>query len=323
MRPVPAAARRRPLTRHGVAVVATGLVGVVLLAGCGRDAGPGSGAPSSPSGDPGRTSRATQLLDRFAAVQKGGDPLALAIPPGEMVSQDGTWEDAVGDNDKRASLSGHLVAIAPLPTSSDKGVVVDGTGRRVPTSLVSATDTLAEMTRVRTDCNGCTDLGVTSARLTTMQVSTSSGTATVPAWRFALKGTAVGLLRVALPDSALVEPPEETSPQPGDGPRVDSWSPGPDVRTIRLHFVGAPDATGPCGADYRAEQWSSGTAVVVTVVHVPRTPPPTDVACPAIGALRTVDVALDDPVASRTVLDLAGGAIVPRTRGQVDGIPVR
>src|SRR5690242_6952454 len=157
------------------------------------------------------------------------------------------------------------------------------------------------MSQDRTDCHGCTDLVVTAAHLTSMDVPTSSGTATVPAWRFALQGTRVTLLRAALPPSAVVESasPAPPDPQPGDGPWVDSFSPGPDASTLRLHFTGAPDEAGPCGADYRAEQWASDLAVVVAVVKVPREQPAKDVACPAIGALRTVDVVLDAPLGPR------------------------
>jgi hypothetical protein len=166
---------------------------------------------------------------------------------------------------------------------------------------------------------------VTGADLTTMDVATSTGTATVPAWRFSLEGTAVSVLRIAVPLSGLVRatPPSTTQPHPGDGSSVDSFSVLPDGRTLRLRFVGSPDEPGPCGADYRGEQYASTVAVVVTVVQVPREDTGQDIACTAIGAERTVDVVLADRLGERTVLNLAGGGVVVQGSGRSGGVHVR
>lgn len=323
MSPTLADARPRPRTGLDPRVLATAVLSAALLSGCGTGTGTGTPSPGG-SADQGRATRAAQLLDRFAAEKKGSDAPALALAPDQLVRQVGDWETAVGDNDKQALLTGHVTAASPLPDAKGTGTVVDGAGQRMTTAVMSANDALASMTNQQTDCHACTDLRVNGARLTTMRVRTSSGTAIVPAWRFSFEGTAVTVLRVAVPDSGLVpSAPLTTSPQPGDGPVVDSFSPGGDARTLRLHFSGAPDHPGPCGADYRAEQYASATAVVVAVVPIARKAAAKDVACPAIAQLRIVDVVLDAPLVARTVINLVGGSVVPRTTGQVVGIPIR
>ena len=303
-------------------VIAVSLA-ATLLAACGSAgagaAGGGSGSPS-PAGDQGRAQRAAQLLDRYAA--KGNDSPTVDLG-GELEQQVGDWELAVGDNNKLALATGHLVAAGPLPAAPGRGKVLDGSGRGVSTTVISADDALAAMTARRSNCDGCTDLRVTGADLTTMDVATSTGTATVPAWRFALAGTAVRVLRVAVPLSGLIRatPPSTTQPHPGDGSWADSFSLLPDGRTLRLHFVGSPDEPGPCGADYRGEQYPSSTAVVVAVVEVPREDTGQDIACTAIGAERTVDVVLAAPLGDRTVLNLAGGGVVVQGSRRGIGVP--
>jgi hypothetical protein len=296
--------------------VAAGLL-AALLSACGSattgGAGGNSPQPPAASSDPGRAQRAAQLLDRLAAARKSSDSPALGLGD-HLEQQDGDWEPAVGENNKLAWATGHLVAVGPLPTAPGPGRVLHGSGRGVSTTVMSADDALAAMTARRSDCGGCTDLKVTGAVLATMDVPTSGGTVSVPAWRFTLEGTAVTLLRVAVPVSGLVRvSPPSTQPEPGDGSAADSFSLLPGGRTLRLHFVGSPDEPGPCGADYRGEQYASSTAVVVTVVEVPRKDTGQDVACTAIGMLRTVDVVLADPLGDRTVLNLAGGGVVVRS----------
>lgn len=309
--------------------LAAGLV-AALLSACGSTIAGGAGGsatgtePPAASIDPGRSQRAAQLLDRYAAAKGASGSPGLAL--GDQLEQEegGGWEESVGANNKIAWSTGHLVAVGPLPEAPGPGRVVNGTGGGVSTTVISADDALAAMTARRSDCGGCTDLRVTGAELTTMDLPTSGGTVTVPAWRFFLAGTAVTLLRVAVPVSGLIRlSPPASQPQAGDGPRADSFSLLPDGRTLRLHFVGSPDAPGPCGADYRGEQYASSTAVVVAVVQVPREDTGQDIACTAIGALRTVDVVLAAPLGDRTVLNLAGGDVVVQGADPAIGIPDR
>ena len=285
----------------------------VLVAACGASVAGGDGATPPPaSGDQGRAQRAAQALDRYAAARADSGSPGLDLGD-QLEQQEGDWEPAVGENNKLAWSTGHLVAVGPLPDAPGRGKVLDGSGRGVSTTVISADDVLAAMTARRSNCDGCTDLRVTGATLTTMAVQSSAGFVQVPAWRFSLEGTAVSLLRVAVPVSGLVQPsPPQTQPVPGDGLAADSFSVLPDGRTLRLHFVGSPDEPGPCGADYHGEQYASTRAVVVTVLQVPREDTGQDIACTAIGAERTVEVVLDAPLGDRTVLNLAGGGVVVR-----------
>jgi hypothetical protein len=61
---------------------------------------------------------------------------------------------------------------------------------------------------------------------------------------------------------------------------------------------------------------------VVTVLQVPRESGGQEVACPAIGAERTVDVVLADPLGDRTVVNLADEGVVARSV-PATGLPVR
>jgi hypothetical protein len=306
-------------------VIVAALAATTVLAACGSagTGGPGRSSPApTTSGDEGRAQRAAQLLDRYAAKGAGSPSVDLGD---QLEQQVGDWEPAVGENNKLALATGHLVAANPLPDAPGRGKVVDGSGRGVSTTVISADDALAAMTGRRSDCGGCTDLRVTGADLTTMDIATSTGTATVPAWEFSLAGTAVRVLRIAVPLSGLVRatPPSTTQPHPGDGHAVDSFTVLADGRTLRLRFVGAPDEPGPCGADYRGEQYPSSQAVVVTVLEVPRPDTGQDIACTAIGMERTVDVVLADRLGDRTVLNLAGGGVVVQGSGRAGRVPVR
>lgn len=301
--------------------VAAGLVAVVLAA-CGS-ADPGAGAsPPAGSGDQARAQRAAQLLARYADAQKASGSPSVDLGD-HLEQQEGDWEPGVAENNKLAWLTGHLVAVAPLPAAPGPGRVIDGSLGGVSTTVISADDALAAMTARRSPCDGCTDLRVTGAALTTMDVRTSAGSVTVPAWRFTMEGTAVRLLRVAVPASGLVRAPVNWTPTPGDGLRPESFDLVPGGRTLRLTFTGAPDEPGPCGADYRGQAFESDRAVVVAVVPVPRESSRQDVACPAIGAVRTVDVTLHRELGDRTVLSLADGQQVVRGSARTIGPPAR
>lgn len=319
----PAAPRSAALGRATAALVATLLVSTALGA-CGSvGGGVRGGGPASPTmDDRDRAQRAARLLDRYADALKASDAPGLALGD-QLEQQDGDWEPAVGENNKLAWLTGHLVAVAPLPPAPGPGKVLDGTLGGVSTTVLSAEDALKAMTARHSACDGCTDLRVTGAALTTMDVRTSAGVVTVPAWRFSLEGTAVTLLRVAVPASGLVRTPVDWTPAPGDGLRPESFELASGGRTLTLVFTGAPDEPGPCGADYRAQAFESDRAVVVAVVQLPREPSGQDIACEAIGAVRSVDVTLDRVLGDRAVLSLADAQLVVQGSARTIGPPAR
>ena len=310
------------MSRHSPALVAV-LAATLLAAACGSVGGPGTVGSPSPTMNQGDSAhRAALMLDRYADARKASDSGAPDLGD-QLEQQDGDWEPAVGENNKLAWLTGHLVQFAPLPGAPGPGRVLDGTVGGVSTSVSGAGDVLAAMTARRSECGGCTDLRVTGAVLTTMDVRTSAGTVTVPAWRFSLEGTEVTLLRVAVPVSALVQTPLDWTQAPGDGVPAESFELAQGDRALRVVFTGAPDEPGACGADYRGQAFESDQAVVVAVLQVPRQPSGQDIACAAIGAVRTIDVPIQRMLGDRAVLSLADGHLVVQGSARTIGPPAR
>ena len=84
-----------------------------------------------------------------------------------------------------------------------------------------------------------------------------------------------------------------------------------------VSFVGPPPMKGPydpCGVEYTARVSESGERVVITV-HGRGYQPPFPAACTAIAAFREVPVALQSPLAGRTLIDGATGEARPLTGG--------
>jgi len=137
----------------GCALLVAALVATAVVLGGRRE--DGTGASPSPGGAPADlAARAAQVLQAHAA-----HPPVVPVPvtDDQLVQQEGDWEVAVGENAKRAFLTGHLVSAAPLPDDVGTGEVVDADGRRTETSVLSARDTFDGLTRHRADCDGCTD----------------------------------------------------------------------------------------------------------------------------------------------------------------------
>ena len=155
-------------------------------------------------------------------------------------------------------------------------------------------------------CTGCAPLHLTRPRLGTMTIGTSRGSALVPAWIFAITGSAVRVAHAAVATTALVSVTPDT--EPAEGLAIDSGTLGADGRTLTVSFTGAVGpASRPCGADYTAQAVESARAVVVIVYEHPA---PGHGACPAVGASRTATVTLGAPLADRAVLELPHGTPV-------------
>jgi hypothetical protein len=109
--------------------------------------------------------------------------------------------------------------------------------------------------------------------------------------------------------AAATGAPPTVPAERGAGSRPDGYTSSADGRLLRLSFAGAPDQPGPCGADYEAQAFEYDPAVVVAVLELPREGRE-DAICPAIAALRAVEVELTATLGGRPVLSL------------VDGLPV-
>lgn len=282
------------------------IVVVSIFAALGQRAG--EVTPPAASGD--LAVRADQVHDRYAAALADAE-VPVSIPASQRLIQEGDWEPAIGESAKIASLTGHFVAAGALPPGPGTGELSFEDGQRVRAPIMDATTALATLTENRTDCQGCTDLRVTGATLVTALVPTEKGDVRMPAWRFDLEGTRVTLLVVALPSSstAALQPMD---PIEGSGLQPEGFVAPDDSRTLRINFTGSPDQPGPCGADYEARVFERDASVAVALFVVPREAPDGDVACNAIGALRSVDITLGQPLAGRPVLSVADGMPVPQ-----------
>ncbi len=255
-------------------------------------------------------------LDRWAAaVAADGAQEGISVI-GSMTGQIGDWEPATGDNNKAALYAGLVDAVAQLPTDIPAaGEVRWDDNRTLQVALMTAAQALNEMRGDGSGCGGCTltPLKVTGATLSSSDVSTSRGKATVPMWRFSVEGTEVMITRVAVAPAQTVT----VSPPPWDpndvraGIAIDSAVGSASGLELTVAFSGAPNpASEKCGADYSAEAVESSLAVVVIVIEQ-RSPLPG--ACTAVGAVRTAMVKLAAPLGDRAVLEVMQGLPVPVT----------
>jgi hypothetical protein len=145
--------------------------------------------------------------------------------------------------------------------------------------------------------------------LTTAPVQTSRGPAQTPVWEFAVLGTAVKVIRVAVAAGVTVTPPPWDPDHAPVGISIESAAGTAGGRQLTVSFTGAP-APGDqgCGADYIAEAVESSTAVVVIVTEHRHG---LFEACTSVGAARTAVVDLAAPLGERAVLEVKEGLPVP------------
>jgi hypothetical protein len=282
---------------------------VVVLGGCGS----GGASPGAEELDQLRQQARDALVRYDKAVLDAGGRQGF-VPVGDLTGQRGEWEPANGNN-KQALLSGRVRAgtalgAAPHPTGTVSWD--NGATRVVP--MISAYQALARLVAAGTgDCPECVPLDVIGARLTTMHIRTTRGPATVPAWEYTLKGSAVRVTRVAVTSSAAVKvtPPSWDPFNPPGGLGIESATTTTSGRQLTVTFTGAPKpADQPCGVDYSTEAVESSTAVVVIVIMHPHA---ANGICTAIGASRTATVELAQPLGERAVLEVRQGIPVELT----------
>lgn len=289
------------------------IAGVALTATLAACTAPGP----RPTADPGTDwahVKAQAALTRWAtAVAASGGQRAF-VQVGDPIGQVGDWEAEVGENNKLAVMAGQVQVAADMPDEKPPDGQVrwsDGTTRIV--GLASALDTVSALTGLEGgDCSGCVPVQLSGARLTTGQVDTSHGPATVPMWEFTVKGSAVRLTRVAV-DAAtsVVLPPLDPIGAPFTL-SIGSASGRVDGLDLTVTFIGARDgADKPCGIDYSAEAVESPTAIVVILSSRSN---PTPAGCTLEGHERTAVAKLAAPLGDRAVLNVQDGAPVPVVR---------
>jgi hypothetical protein len=298
----------------------------VLLGGCGRPAGDqttaGAGPPPTVDDLVRLDEQARQALARWAdAVAAHGDGPRF-VPIDDGFGLVGDREPEIAANFKSAVMAGQLEAAPGVLPAGDPGTgeVRWDDGSTVTLPLRSAEAALHSLTEPRRDdCGGCTPLRVTGARLVTVTTRTDRGPATVPAWEFALAGTAARITKVAVAASAAIT----VSPPPWDGSHrpaglwVESAEVAADGRTVTAHFTGGRAGTGPCTSDYTARAVESELAAVIIVEEHPHAAPhpaPATMACDLAGHPRTATLTLAAPLAQRTLLQVVDGKPIPTTR---------
>jgi len=255
--------------------------------------------------------QAHQALERWAeaAAKSGGATISFV---GDVTGQIGTWELAVGDNNKSALMAGQVKAAGGLPTDRPGRKTVRWLdGASIDVNVLSARETLDALiaTSAGTKCPDCKPLLVTDAQLATSLVQTTRGPAEAPVWVFTIEGTAVKVTRVAVDASLTVVPPPWNADDPPVGLSIDSATGTAKSREVTVSFIGAVDGRDkPCGADYSAEGVESDLAVVVIVIERPNA---ATAACRASGRTRTAVVELAKPLGRRAVLEVRQGLPVP------------
>jgi hypothetical protein len=286
-----------PTGRSALALLAT-----IALAGCAFAPGATDSAPAH--------QRAQAVLSKWADAVAAAGANAAVTPVGELTGQIGDWEEAVGDNNKRALMAGMVASATSLPDEAPPNGEVtweDGTTTKVPLLAPQAAIVAIENT-VEAPCSDCDMLLVTDARLTSGPIQTTRGAATAPIWEFTVQGTSVKLTRVAIANPVVVAPDEVGS---GLGLSIDSASGSVSGTELTVAFVGAPDpGDKPCGEDYTAEAVESDLAVVVIVTRHPHVAPFGE-GCRLVGARRTATATMAAPLGDRVVLDLQQGTPVP------------
>jgi hypothetical protein len=207
---------------------------------------------------------------------------------------------------KLAFINGDLVFTGSPPAGAPAGVVSWPDGSRLKVPVLGEARAFSELASGR-QCPGCatTPLDVTAARPTTLNVLTSRGTASVPAWAFTIKGVSTPVIQAALARGSYLTPytygssAEELAPLGtafvGGGP----VRPSADGRTLTVGLGGSPCDTAWGGLVAEV----GGVVVVGGWMHNPNQAQP----CAAMLVQRLAAVRLAAPLGDRVVLDAATG----------------
>jgi hypothetical protein len=218
---------------------------------------------------------------------------------------------------KAAWGAGHVTIAPGVQLGSGGTIRIDfGDGSSLSASVLDALPALTEA--IGTPYDNCGHLHIpaskcrltiTGASLTTADVDTSNGPATVPAWSFTAKGLSRPIVVVAVSEDVL-KPLVEPVPPPG----VAKLPPGL-LRVQSLTRIEGSTLTfilghGNCDSDLRAHVVEFEDLVVIGGSHGPAS-----VGCPGIdvGFAKTAVVTLAAPIGDRAVISAATGVrLTPR-----------
>ncbi len=206
-----------PRGRYGSFACLLACLGLAAIAGCAAppavhpaaSASAVQSTAASPSPSPaGVNVAAFDALARQEATAWARSPLATEWRTGLVVLgadslSSGPSGGFPSGAAKLAFVNGDLVLTGSPPTSAPAGVVTWSDGSTMKVKLLSETQVFAELASSR-QCPGCatTPLAVTAVRPATMDIATSRGTASVPAWSFTLQGVSTPVTQAALPPAA-------------------------------------------------------------------------------------------------------------------------
>jgi hypothetical protein len=320
--PGPEGPRRRlvPALIAAAAIAAIALATATVVSHRADQPEPAGGGPR-PTGH--QLDRAKDALEGWDKAIGGSAYIPIRPSTGGGSSNPATWQfEQVGNwpgmtgrpTPDSAAMALRLIAEqAPLSkTRPPAGRVVWAGGDSTSVQLLSPAETLQQLRAGADICVGCkpgeidgvkaSTLVISKVTLTTMQVQTTRGPATVPAYRFSFVGKAVQALQAAIAPPTVKRLPAD------DQFAVSIETVSPDRQTLTLHFTGVPGpASRPCGADYSAFAVESGQAVAIVVTVKPHGG---NENCTGVGAEREAAVQLTEPLAARAVLDTASGTAV-------------
>ncbi|XVU20744.1 hypothetical protein ACQPZJ_26100 [Actinoplanes sp. CA-054009] len=272
------------------------LTAVTALGGCATAPEPVGEEPPPVAVD----QRAREVLASY------GRSVGDFVPAGGLTGHVGGLEPE-NEHYKAAIAAGLISSAAALPEAPRKtGTVSWAGGGKLTVPLTDAGEALQQVIAEGGGaCLGCTPVPVTGAKLTTTRIATTRGEATVPAWEFTLKGSALRITRVAVAPSSAV--PYTPPPGSGGGPAAESATTSGRTLTVTVTGLRGP-ASEPCGADYSVRALESAHAVVVMVEERRHAD---DEICTMAGFTRTATVELAAPLGGRAILDVQLGAPVP------------
>jgi hypothetical protein len=327
MRPISRGARRRAYL--GPAVV---LIGFALSA-CGTEAAPTSGAttiatpiagPTTPRDavpTPIPSAPATPaFLDRARAVAQAVRSAGIPKPPeGIFLYSSRTPDLGFDTTEQKAAWGAGHVTIAPGVQLGSGGTTrIDfGDGSSLSVSVLDPRPALTQA--IGTTYDNCRHLHlpaskcrltITGASLTTADVDTSNGPATVPAWSFTAKGKSRPMVVVAVSEDVL-KPVVQPVPPPGLAKLDPGLLGGESLTRIEGNTLTFTLSHGGCESDLRAHVLEFDDLVVIGGSHGPLL---ASVGCAELVAFRTpAVVTLTEPLGDRAVISAATGVrLTPR-----------
>jgi len=231
---------------------------------------PGEG-PGAEAVDTRLEQQARQALARRDAAAAAGGGNALFVPVAELSEQIGNFEETTGASNKIALLTGNVVGWRLSDAPPSPGTIRWADGKSTAVALVSQAQAVQAIPDAAGshECQGCQPLEVADAHLSTRDIATRRGKATVPISEFGLRGTAVRITRVAVAPSAtvIVTPPSWDPCNAPGGLAIESAVASADGRRLSVAFTGSPNtADRPCGAGYMATAMESANAIVI-IIH--------------------------------------------------------